>query len=116
MPTLNLFTNIPVDVVLSSDILKDATKAVAKIIGKPESVSWPLYSYPATLSCIHFISILIKWACQCVSCSFPTFALVLHYLFANTFYLSIAFTLVLTLSMLDFYFLISSNASSNPEI
>lgn len=39
MPTLNLFTNIPVDAVTSSDILKDATKAVAKIIGKPESVN-----------------------------------------------------------------------------
>ncbi|KAI3775285.1 hypothetical protein L1987_49856 [Smallanthus sonchifolius] len=37
MPTLNLFTNIPVDPVIASDILKDATKAVAKIIGKPES-------------------------------------------------------------------------------
>ncbi|CAH2069661.1 unnamed protein product, partial [Thlaspi arvense] len=37
MPTLNLFTNIPVDTVTCSDILKDATKAVAKIIGKPES-------------------------------------------------------------------------------
>ncbi|KAA8535820.1 hypothetical protein F0562_030860 [Nyssa sinensis] len=37
MPTLNLFTNFPVDAVVASDILKDATKAVAKIIGKPES-------------------------------------------------------------------------------
>ncbi|PON55994.1 Macrophage migration inhibitory factor [Parasponia andersonii] len=37
MPTLNLFTNMPVDAVVASDILKDATKAVAKIIGKPES-------------------------------------------------------------------------------
>ncbi|XP_020981601.2 uncharacterized protein LOC107495472 [Arachis duranensis] len=37
MPTLNLFTNIPVDTVVASDILRDATKAVAKIIGKPES-------------------------------------------------------------------------------
>ncbi|CAM8977183.1 unnamed protein product [Rhodiola kirilowii] len=37
MPTLNLYTNIPVDAVTASDILKDATKAVAKIIGKPES-------------------------------------------------------------------------------
>ncbi|XP_062164782.1 uncharacterized protein LOC133871358 [Alnus glutinosa] len=37
MPTLNLFTNLPVDAVMASDILKDATKAVAKIIGKPES-------------------------------------------------------------------------------
>ncbi|KAF8392811.1 hypothetical protein HHK36_021048 [Tetracentron sinense] len=38
MPTLNLFTNVPVDAVVASDILRDATKAVAKIIGKPESV------------------------------------------------------------------------------
>ncbi|KAL3830139.1 hypothetical protein ACJIZ3_018941 [Penstemon smallii] len=37
MPTLNLFINVPVDGVVASDILKDATKAVAKIIGKPES-------------------------------------------------------------------------------
>ncbi|CAL5385269.1 hypothetical protein ACSBR2_001540 [Camellia fascicularis] len=37
MPTLNLFTNVPVDAVIASDILRDATKAVAKIIGKPES-------------------------------------------------------------------------------
>ncbi|KAI4344470.1 hypothetical protein L6164_011693 [Bauhinia variegata] len=37
MPTLNLFTNIPVDAVVASDILRDANKAVAKIIGKPES-------------------------------------------------------------------------------
>ncbi|XP_052200603.1 uncharacterized protein LOC127806988 [Diospyros lotus] len=37
MPTLNLFTNVPVDAVVASDILKDATKAVAKVIGKPES-------------------------------------------------------------------------------
>ncbi|XP_038683732.1 macrophage migration inhibitory factor homolog isoform X3 [Tripterygium wilfordii] len=37
MPTLNLYTNVPVDAVISSDILKDATKSVAKIIGKPES-------------------------------------------------------------------------------
>ena len=38
MPTLNLSTNVPVDAVVASDILKDATKIVAKIIGKPESV------------------------------------------------------------------------------
>ncbi|KAJ6699721.1 D-DOPACHROME DECARBOXYLASE [Salix purpurea] len=37
MPTLNLHTNIPVDAVTTSDILKDATKALSKIIGKPES-------------------------------------------------------------------------------
>ncbi|KAG6771468.1 hypothetical protein NC652_015990 [Populus alba x Populus x berolinensis] len=41
MPTLNLFTNIPVDAVTTSDILKDATKALSKIIGKPESVKYP---------------------------------------------------------------------------
>lgn len=41
MPTLNLFTNLPVDAVVASDILKDATKAVSKIIGKPESVKSP---------------------------------------------------------------------------
>lgn len=43
MPTLNLYTNVPVDGVVASDILKDATKAVAKIIGKPESVNPPLF-------------------------------------------------------------------------
>lgn len=32
MPTLSLFTNVPVDAVVASDILKDATKAVAKIV------------------------------------------------------------------------------------
>ncbi|KAB2626353.1 macrophage migration inhibitory factor-like protein [Pyrus ussuriensis x Pyrus communis] len=37
MPTFNLFTDVPVDGVVASDILKDATKAVSKIIGKPES-------------------------------------------------------------------------------
>ncbi|GAA0164091.1 decarboxylase [Lithospermum erythrorhizon] len=37
MPTLNLYTNVPVDAVVASDILKDATKAVSKLIGKPES-------------------------------------------------------------------------------
>ncbi|KAK1317822.1 hypothetical protein QJS10_CPA05g02411 [Acorus calamus] len=37
MPTLNLFTNVPVDAVTASDILKDATKTLSKIIGKPES-------------------------------------------------------------------------------
>ncbi|KAH9305257.1 hypothetical protein KI387_009661, partial [Taxus chinensis] len=37
MPTLNLTTNVPVDGVVSSDILKDCSKAVGRIIGKPES-------------------------------------------------------------------------------
>jgi phenylpyruvate tautomerase len=38
MPTLNLSTNVPVDAVVAADILKDCSKAVARIIGKPESV------------------------------------------------------------------------------
>ncbi|KAJ3696257.1 hypothetical protein LUZ60_001634 [Juncus effusus] len=37
MPTLNLRMNVPIDAVTSSDILKDCSRAVAKIIGKPES-------------------------------------------------------------------------------
>ncbi|KAL3743986.1 hypothetical protein ACJRO7_013268 [Eucalyptus globulus] len=45
MPTLNLYTNVPVDTVVASDILKDATKAVAKIIGKPESVKCRFFSF-----------------------------------------------------------------------
>ncbi|EFJ27733.1 hypothetical protein SELMODRAFT_76736 [Selaginella moellendorffii] len=36
MPTLNLSTNVPADSIVSSDILKDASKAVSRIIGKPE--------------------------------------------------------------------------------
>jgi hypothetical protein len=38
MPTLKLQTNVPGDAVSTSDFLKEASKAVAKIIGKPESV------------------------------------------------------------------------------
>jgi hypothetical protein len=39
MPTLNVQTNVPLDdCVLVSDILKQTSKAVANIIGKPESV------------------------------------------------------------------------------
>jgi len=49
MPTLNLFTNIPVDPVIASDILRDATKVVAKIIGKPESVESIFYLFPPCL-------------------------------------------------------------------
>lgn len=48
MPTLNLFTNVPLDAVTASDILRDATKAVAKIIGKPESVSGARSMYRVT--------------------------------------------------------------------
>ncbi|KAH7283843.1 hypothetical protein KP509_34G026400 [Ceratopteris richardii] len=36
MPTLNISTNVPLDGISTSDILKDASKAVAKTIGKPE--------------------------------------------------------------------------------
>lgn len=53
MPTLNLFTNLPVDAVVASDILKDATKAVSKIIGKPESVK----SLPFPSSCVLFVDV-----------------------------------------------------------
>lgn len=38
MPTFILSTNVPVDAVVASDILKDCTRTVAKILGKPESV------------------------------------------------------------------------------
>lgn len=38
MPTLNIVTNVPCDGVLSSDLLKDASKAVSRILSKPESV------------------------------------------------------------------------------
>jgi hypothetical protein len=39
MPTFNVQTNVPLDdCVLVSDILKQTSKAVANIIGKPESV------------------------------------------------------------------------------
>ncbi|XP_024392322.1 uncharacterized protein [Physcomitrium patens] len=37
MPTLNIQTNVPLDGVVTSDILKDASKAVAQILSKPES-------------------------------------------------------------------------------
>jgi phenylpyruvate tautomerase len=37
MPTFNIQTNVPLDGVVTSDILKDASKAVARILSKPES-------------------------------------------------------------------------------
>ncbi|KAJ7538824.1 hypothetical protein O6H91_11G064400 [Diphasiastrum complanatum] len=37
MPSLNLSTNVPLDGVATSDVLKDASKAVARILGKPEN-------------------------------------------------------------------------------
>nr|DAD26355.1 TPA_asm: hypothetical protein HUJ06_027823 [Nelumbo nucifera] len=39
MPCLNLSTNISLDGVDTSSILSEATKSVAKIIGKPEAGS-----------------------------------------------------------------------------
>jgi hypothetical protein len=38
MPTLNLSTNVPVDAVVAADILKDCSRVLARVIGKPESV------------------------------------------------------------------------------
>ena len=37
MPQLSLTTNVPVDAVVAADILKDCSRALARIIGKPES-------------------------------------------------------------------------------
>ncbi|EAZ02245.1 hypothetical protein OsI_24345 [Oryza sativa Indica Group] len=37
MPQLSLTTNVPVDAVVAADIIKDCSKALARIIGKPES-------------------------------------------------------------------------------
>jgi phenylpyruvate tautomerase len=41
MPQLSLTTNVPVDAVVAADIIKDCSKALARIIGKPESVRAP---------------------------------------------------------------------------
>lgn len=71
MPTLNLFTNVPVDSVIASDILKDCTKAVAKIIGKPESVGSFLYSPFCCSSCCFFgflFSVLWLFVHLCCEC------------------------------------------------
>ncbi|KAF7110520.1 hypothetical protein CFC21_110612 [Triticum aestivum] len=37
MPQLSLSTNVPVDAVAAADILRDCSRAFARIIGKPES-------------------------------------------------------------------------------
>ena len=37
MPQLSLSTNVPVDAVAAADILRDCSRALARIIGKPES-------------------------------------------------------------------------------
>ena len=39
MPQLSLSTNVPVDAVAAADILRDCSRAFARIIGKPESVT-----------------------------------------------------------------------------
>jgi hypothetical protein len=41
MPQLSLSTNVPVDAVVAADIIRDCSKALARIIGKPESVTPP---------------------------------------------------------------------------
>lgn len=52
MPTLILSTNVPVDAVVAADILKDCSKAVARIIGKPESVMHPACSTLCLFNCL----------------------------------------------------------------
>ncbi|XP_051198962.1 uncharacterized protein [Lolium perenne] len=37
MPQLSLSTNVPVDAVVAADIIRDCSRALARIIGKPES-------------------------------------------------------------------------------
>ncbi|CAM8971646.1 unnamed protein product [Rhodiola kirilowii] len=66
MPTLNLYTNIPVDAVTATDILKDATKAVSKIIGKPESVE--SLAFLLLLSSIHHLSTAVLLPCSWCWC------------------------------------------------
>jgi hypothetical protein len=39
MPQLGLSTNVPVDAVAAADIIRDCSRAIARIIGKPESVT-----------------------------------------------------------------------------
>ena len=58
MPTLNLFTNVPVDTVVAADILKDASKAVSKILGKPESVKFSAPS-PSSLSLLLLLGLYV---------------------------------------------------------
>eukprot|EP00897_Mesotaenium_endlicherianum_P008906 jgi/Mesen1/8043/ME000043S07431 len=36
MPTLNIQTNVPADGVVTSDILRDASKIICRVLGKPE--------------------------------------------------------------------------------
>ena len=41
MPCLNVSTNVNLEGIDTSAILAEATKTVAKLIGKPESVGFP---------------------------------------------------------------------------
>lgn len=60
MPCLNISTNVSLDGIDTSSILAEATKNVAKIIGKPESVIHPLslwlffVAFPFFLLCLGF--------------------------------------------------------------
>jgi hypothetical protein len=61
MPTFNVQTNVPLDdCVLVSDILKQTSKAVANIIGKPESVRNCSYAvFEQSFEC-HFYTQTLK--------------------------------------------------------
>jgi hypothetical protein len=61
MPTFNVQTNVPLDdCVLVSDILKQTSKAVANIIGKPESVRNCSYAvFEKSFEC-HFYTKTLK--------------------------------------------------------
>jgi hypothetical protein len=61
MPTFNVQTNVPLDdCVLVSDILKQTSKAVANIIGKPESVRNCSYAvFEISFEC-HFYTKTLK--------------------------------------------------------
>jgi hypothetical protein len=48
MPTLNLSTNVPLDAVAAADILKDCSRVLARVTGKPESVRDALHPSRST--------------------------------------------------------------------
>lgn len=78
MPCLNLSTNVGLEGIDTSSILSEATKTVAKIVGKPEAVS--SFSSPfiifffwvPTIACTF---VLISFICLC----FPTATLYFGY-------------------------------------
>ena len=55
MPCLNISTNVSLEGVDTSSILSEATSSIAKLIGKPESVT-PLSSPHFMLFCLTFLS------------------------------------------------------------